>query len=109
MILVADIKAAVAIHYGVSIEALEGKCRLAMFVRPRQVAMALSRNLVEGHSRAGRQTAGISLPMIGRRFGHRHHTTVMSALRAVEKRRKADPETRRTMRRLTVQLMRGAA
>ena len=106
MILVADVKAAVAHHYGVSVEALEGKCRRAEFVHPRQVAMALSRRLIKGYAKPGAGGDGIPLTKIGERFGHRHHTTVMSAIRAADKRRKSDPETRRAFRRITLDLLR---
>lgn len=48
---------------------------------PRQVAMYLARQLTPK-----------SLPDIGGRFGGRDHTTVMHALRAVQKRMQSDAE-----------------
>jgi chromosomal replication initiation ATPase DnaA len=47
---------------------------------PRQMAMALARELTK-----------LSLPALGREFGGRDHTTVLYALKAVEKRAKTDP------------------
>jgi chromosomal replication initiator protein len=38
-----------------------------------------------------RQLTKRSLPCIGRAFGHRDHTTVLYAIRSVEKRMEADP------------------
>jgi chromosomal replication initiator protein len=45
-----------------------------------------------------------SLPDIGRRFGGRDHTTVIHAVRQIEKLRASDPEIDAAIRLLTRQL-----
>ena len=59
----------------------------------RQVAMYLSKQLTPR-----------SLPEIGRRFGGRDHTTVIHAVRQIEKLRALDPELDSDIRLLTRQL-----
>src|SRR5438132_68811 len=61
--------------------------------RPRQVAMYLSKQLTPK-----------SLPDIGRRFGGRDHTTVIHAVRQIEKLRASDAELDADIRLLTRQL-----
>jgi chromosomal replication initiator protein len=48
---------------------------------PRQVAMYLSKELT-----------GASLPEIGKKFGGKHHTTVLHSIRKIEKMREDNPE-----------------
>jgi chromosomal replication initiator protein len=48
---------------------------------PRQVAMYLSKEL-----------AKVSLPEIGKKFGGKHHTTVLHSIRKIEKLRRKNPE-----------------
>ena len=48
---------------------------------PRQVAMYLSKELTKA-----------SLPEIGKKFGGKHHTTVIHSVRKIEKMRADDPE-----------------
>jgi chromosomal replication initiator protein len=100
MILVSHIQQAVADAHSISVESMRGKCRMREFVYPRQEAMFLCRRLIR-HGRLARRLP-ISLPAIGRRFGNRDHTTVLSALRAVDKRREADPLLRIKMRRMVI-------
>jgi len=100
----ASVKAAVAAHYGIPVATLDGKSRLAEFAHPRHLAMALSRQLIPCKVNQG---GHISLTKIGYRFGNRDHSTVWSAIRQVALRRKSDPALRRSMRRLTVELLRG--
>lgn len=69
---VADIKAATAARYGVTVADLEGPRRVDWIVRPRQVAMHLAKTLTLR-----------SLPEIGRRFGGRDHTTVLHGVRKI--------------------------
>ena len=59
-------------YYSVSHAELTGDKRTRRIVRPRQVAMYLSRELTDA-----------SLPAIGRAFGDRDHTTVMYAVQKV--------------------------
>lgn len=68
-----DIQRIVARQYNVSRSDLLSSRRTANVVRPRQVAMYLSKVLTLR-----------SLPEIGRRFGGRDHTTVLHAVRKIE-------------------------
>jgi chromosomal replication initiator protein len=68
-----DIQRLVANHYNVSKADILSSRRTASVVRPRQVAMYLSKALTLR-----------SLPEIGRRFGGRDHTTVLHAVRKIE-------------------------
>ena len=68
-----DIQKLVASHYSVSRSDILSARRTATVVKPRQVAMYLSKALTLR-----------SLPEIGRRFGGRDHTTVLHAVRKIE-------------------------
>jgi chromosomal replication initiator protein len=68
-----EIQRVVARHYNVSRADMLSARRTATVVRPRQVAMYLSKVLTLR-----------SLPEIGRRFGGRDHTTVLHAVRKIE-------------------------
>ena len=68
-----DIQKLVASHYNVSRADILSSRRTATVVRPRQIAMYLSKVLTLR-----------SLPEIGRRFGGRDHTTVLHAVRKIE-------------------------
>jgi chromosomal replication initiator protein len=68
-----DIQRLVASHYNVSKSDILSARRTASVVRPRQIAMYLSKALTLR-----------SLPEIGRRFGGRDHTTVLHAVRKIE-------------------------
>jgi chromosomal replication initiator protein len=69
-----EIQRAVARHYSVSRADLLSSRRAANVVRPRQIAMYLAKTLTLR-----------SLPEIGRRFGGRDHTTVLHAIRKIER------------------------
>ncbi len=69
-----DIQKLVATRYNVSRADILSERRTAAVVRPRQIAMFLSKTLTPR-----------SLPEIGRRFGGRDHTTVLHAVRKIEK------------------------
>lgn len=68
-----DIQKLVASHYNISRADILSSRRTANVVRPRQIAMYLSKQLTLR-----------SLPEIGRRFGGRDHTTVLHAVRKIE-------------------------
>lgn len=70
---VEDIQRIVARHYNVSKTELLSNRRTRTIVKPRQVAMYLSKVMTPR-----------SLPEIGRRFGGRDHTTVLHAVRKIE-------------------------
>ena len=67
---IANIQKVVADYYGLQIKDLLSKRRTRSLARPRQVAMALAKELTEH-----------SLPEIGDAFAGRDHTTVMHACR----------------------------
>ncbi|MFC0217988.1 chromosomal replication initiator protein DnaA [Pseudochelatococcus lubricantis] len=69
-----DIQKLVASRYNVSRADILSERRTAAVVKPRQIAMYLSKILTLR-----------SLPEIGRRFGGRDHTTVLHAVRKIEK------------------------
>jgi len=68
-----NIQKKVAEYFGVRVSDLLSKRRSRNVTRPRQVAMALSKELTND-----------SLPSIGDAFGGRDHTTVMHACRKIE-------------------------
>jgi len=72
-VMIDDIQKLVASHFNVSRADILSSRRSANVVRPRQVAMYLSKTLTLR-----------SLPEIGRRFGGRDHTTVLHAVRKIE-------------------------
>ena len=78
-----DIQKLVATHYNVSRADILSSRRSAGVVKPRQIAMYLSKQLTLR-----------SLPEIGRRFGGRDHTTVLHAVRKIEGAVGADPSLR---------------
>lgn len=84
------IQRAVAGHYKVELEQMWGRKRAARYVVPRQVAMYLCRELVSTPCANPKYRLPISLPSLGQRFGGRDHTTVLSALRQVEKKMATD-------------------
>lgn len=69
-----DIQKLVASRYNVSRSDILSERRTAAVVKPRQIAMYLAKILTLR-----------SLPEIGRRFGGRDHTTVLHAVRKIEK------------------------
>jgi chromosomal replication initiator protein len=73
-ITVPNIQKIVAEYFGVRLQDLLSKRRVRSLARPRQIAMALSKELTEH-----------SLPEIGEAFGGRDHTTVLHACRTIRK------------------------
>ncbi|URD61434.1 chromosomal replication initiator protein DnaA [Sphingomonas sp. KRR8] len=88
-----EIQTQVAEHYRIRKAEMTSARRAREVARPRQVAMYLSKQLTPK-----------SLPDIGRRFGGRDHTTVIHAVRQIEKLRALDPEIDAAIRLLTRQL-----
>jgi chromosomal replication initiator protein len=88
-----EIQRCVADHYRIRQAEMTSARRAREVARPRQVAMYLSKQLTPR-----------SLPEIGRRFGGRDHTTVIHAVKQIEKLRQTDAEmdadVRLLMRRL---------
>lgn len=79
-----NIQKTVADYYKIKVAEMYSKKRSRNFSRPRQVAMALARELTNH-----------SFPEIGEAFGGRHHTTVMHACDEIEQLRKNDPNVSR--------------
>ena len=70
---VEQIQARVAAEFDISPAELLGSSRAASPVRARQVAIFLTRELTD-----------LSLPQIGRLFGGRDHSTILSSVRRIE-------------------------
>lgn len=79
-----NIQKTVADYYKIKVAEMYSKKRSRNFARPRQIAMALARELTNH-----------SFPEIGEAFGSRHHTTVMHACDEVEQLRQNDPNVAR--------------
>ena len=75
-----NIQKTVADYYKIKVAEMYSKKRTRNFARPRQIAMAVSRELTNH-----------SFPEIGEAFGGRHHTTVMHACDEIDLLRKNDP------------------
>lgn len=88
--LIALIQREVSDHFHIPGSEMLSACRSREFARPRQMAMYLSKQLTAR-----------SLPDIGRRFGGRDHTTVIHAIRQIERLRAIDSEIDADVRVLT--------
>ncbi len=75
-----NIQKTVADYYKIKVAEMYSKKRSRNFARPRQIAMAIARELTNH-----------SFPEIGEAFGSRHHTTVMHACDEIEQLRQNDP------------------
>lgn len=75
-----NIQKTVADYYKIKVAEMYSKKRTRNFARPRQIAMALSRELTNH-----------SFPEIGEAFGGRHHTTVMHACDEIDALRQNEP------------------
>ena len=76
-----NIQKTVADYYKIRVSDMHSKKRSRAVARPRQVAMALAKELTQ-----------LSLPEIGSNFGGRDHTTVLHACRQITKLRETAPE-----------------
>jgi chromosomal replication initiator protein len=74
-----NIQKTVAEYYKIRLSDLSGKSRTRSVARPRQLAMALAKELTSK-----------SLPEIGKVFGGRDHTTVLHACRKIKELRESD-------------------
>jgi len=82
LVTVENIQKTVAEYYKIRINDLLSNKRIRSFARPRQIAMALTKELTRH-----------SLPEIGDAFGGRDHTTVLHACKKINKLRKSDNKT----------------
>ena len=78
-----NIQKRVADNYKIRLGDLHAKTRTRSIARPRQVAMALAKELTNH-----------SLPEIGNAFGGRDHTTVLHACRKIEELKESSPDVR---------------
>ena len=85
-----NIQRTVADYYQVRLSDLLSKRRVRSLARPRQMAMALAKDLTEH-----------SLPEIGEAFGGRDHTTVMHACRTIRGLREQDPRMQQDWEKLS--------
>ncbi|HXX83730.1 MAG TPA: chromosomal replication initiator protein DnaA [Casimicrobiaceae bacterium] len=91
---VENIQKTVADYYKIRVSDMHSKKRSRAVARPRQVAMALAKELTQ-----------LSLPEIGSNFGGRDHTTVLHACRQIAKLRDSVPEISRDVN-LLLQVLR---
>ena len=91
-----NIRKVVAEYYDITVKDLMGRKRTRTIARPRQIAMALSRELT-----------GDSYPDIGQSFGGRDHTTVMHGCDRVAELRAADPAFDKDYKALAMMLQAG--
>lgn len=89
MVTIDNIKRTVADYYNIKVSDLISKRRNRSIARPRQVAMALAKELTNH-----------SLPEIGDAFGGRDHTTVLHACRKIQELREEDHEIQDDYRNL---------
>jgi len=90
---VESIQKHVASYFQVKVADIKTGGRQKVLIRPRQVAMYLSR-----------KHAGASYPELGARFGDKDHTTIMSACRKIESQLKIDTSLRKQITDIEKQL-----
>lgn len=79
-ITVGDVIASTAAAVGMTRDELLTRSRATRFVRPRQIAIYVARELTNA-----------SLPLLGKRFGSLNHTTVLYTIRRAPELMTADP------------------
>lgn len=84
-----NIQRVVGEYYKIKMNDMLSKRRSRSVARPRQVAMALAKELTNH-----------SLPEIGEAFGGRDHTTVLHACRKIKQMQEEDPDIREDMKNL---------
>lgn len=89
VISVEKIQKIVCHHFKIKISQIKSKNNSPKVAFPRQVAMYLSKEM-----------ADVSLPEIGRKFGGKHHTTVLHSVRKIEKLRLENREFNRELNML---------
>ena len=81
VVTVEKIQKAISHEFKIKLSQLKTKNNSPKIAFPRQIAMYLSKQMTK-----------TSLPEIGKKFGGKHHTTVLHSIRKVEKLRTKDPE-----------------
>ena len=92
---VENIQKTVADYYKIKVAEMYSKNRARIVARPRQMAMAIAKELTS-----------LSLPNIGEAFGGRDHTTVLHGYRKIAELRASDPTTNHDFNTL-VHILRG--
>ena len=85
-----NIQKTVADYYKIKVSDMFSKKRTKALARPRQVAMALAKDITD-----------LSLPNIGEAFGGRDHTTVIHACKKVQELRLSEEDIKRDYETLT--------
>ncbi|WP_434802822.1 chromosomal replication initiator protein DnaA [Mannheimia cairinae] len=93
LITIENIQRIVAEYYNIKVADIKSKSRARSVARPRQMAMALAKELTNH-----------SLPEIGREFGGRDHTTVMHACKTINELRDAETSIQEDYTNLTRKL-----
>ena len=83
MISIENIQKAIANFYNIKVSDLKSAKKIKIYVFPRQLAMYLSRTMTKS-----------SFPEIGSKFGGKDHSTVIHAVRQIEKKIGEDRETK---------------
>lgn len=89
LVTIENIQKTVANYYQIRVSELRSKKRSRAITGPRQMAMALAKELTD-----------YSLPEIGEAFGGRDHTTVLYGCRKVAERERDDPRIREDLNNL---------
>jgi chromosomal replication initiator protein len=90
---VEEIQKLVANHYSIKVSDLKSAKRMKALVLPRQIAMYLSRQLTS-----------CSYPEIGERFGGKDHSTIIHAIKKIEKNMGEDYQLRSVINNLKKEL-----
>ncbi|MBE0598367.1 MAG: chromosomal replication initiator protein DnaA [Desulfuromonadales bacterium] len=85
-ITVEDIQKIVGSHYNIKVSEIKSGRRLKALVLPRQIAMYLARQMTSS-----------SYPELGERFGGKDHSTIIHAIKKIEKRLEEDYQLRSTI------------
>lgn len=93
---VSDIQRAVAVHYGVTRAEILSIRHPKKIVMPRQVAVFICRQLT-GHS----------YPDLGRRFGNRHHATLIYAYQKIDELIQTSPSVAADVKSITETVLSG--
>ena len=89
IVTVEKIQKIVCLKFKINLAQLKSKNNSPKVAFPRQIAMYLSKNLTK-----------TSLPEIGKKFGGKHHTTVIHSVKKIEKMNTKDPEFNRELNSL---------
>jgi len=88
-ITIEKIQKTIATHYQIKTSDLKSSKRLKTLVLPRQIAMYISRKLTSA-----------SYPEIGSKFGGKDHSTIIHAIKKIEKNMQDDLQLRTTIEKL---------